>query len=182
MNSFFHRSETCEDPDKNITKSSSPPITFDSLQRRRSSIHHHLPSKPHSNSSILPQSIAIANQQPTQLQQFELRSESKANASRSSSNHVFSYYNKTDPNSNCLDRTQLRSQYSRSSNSLYHSSSADEQHPQSSSASTIKAGSSISLAMPNVITITVQRLKIHKQLDNLLILFRNRNILIKYQL
>lgn len=136
------------------TTSSTPPITFNSLQRRRSAVHHHPPLQQHihSSNSISPQIISIPRQQPPQLQQCGLRGENTTSASRLSLNQVISSYNsKTDLDSNGFERPQLRSEYSRSSSSLYMNSSTDEhEKPSTSTNFKVDKGSSTSLARPNV--------------------------------
>lgn len=143
------------------TTSSLPPITFNSLQRRRSAVHHHpsLQQHSHNSNTILPQSICIAQQQPPPLQQCGLRGENTTSTSRLSLNQVISSYNsKTDLNSNAFEKPQLRSEYSRSSNSLCMNSSADKHHGKALTSSNVNVdkGSSTSLVRPNVITFDFQ--------------------------
>lgn len=143
------------------TASSLPPITFNSLQRRRSAVHHHpsLQQHTHNSNTILPQTISIPKQQPPQFQQCGLRSENTTSTSRFSLNQVISSYNsKTDLNSNAFEKPKLRSEYSRSSNSLCMNSSADEHYGKALTSSSVNVdkGSSISLARPNVITFNFQ--------------------------
>lgn len=154
--------ESCDDTDTMSTTSSTPPITFNSLQRRRSSVHHHPPLQQHIHNSnaVPPQSVNVARQQPSQSHQIGLRGENTTSASsKPSLNQVISTYNsKTDFDSNGLERPQLRSEYSRSSNALYMDSSSDEQHEKllTSSNFHLDKGSNTSLTRPNVITTFIE--------------------------
>ncbi|KAL5275166.1 hypothetical protein ACFFRR_001241 [Megaselia abdita] len=154
----FECAESCDDTDTLSTTSSTPPITFNSLQRRRSSVHHRppLPQHSHNSNAAVHQNVPAPRQHPSQSHQCGLRGENTTSASKLSLNQVISTYNsKTDLNSNHFERPQLRSEYSRSSNALYMNSYTDEHEPHekhlTSSNLQLDKESSTSLARPNSI-------------------------------